>query len=300
MRNHSSPRLRWLFAGTAALLLMADAAWAQSYQLTAYARANTNDFRGNVAKSDFQTFDWQDKPQALTLNALDAQSTAGGGGATAQFLGSIGLLKAYASATYPRCCDAQGNNVAFGFANGTAQGSFYDTIVVGGGSLASGTPVSYRLDFRIDGTLSSPAFESGGALSADGIAEARLVDLNSRQEVSIRWDAKTKSTGVYSLVLQTQVGHALGISGMLFAEAYVGSGAVTGRSAESDFYHSAGYTLAPSVAGLNTLGASGHDFATSAVPEPASGWLAAVGLVALGAGQASRRRRPGARWGSLT
>ena len=253
---------------------------AQSYQLTAYTRANTNDFLGNVGKSDYQTFDWQEKPQALTLNALEAQSAAGGGGATASFLGSIGLLKAYASATYPRCCDAQGHTVAYGYANGTVQGSFFDTLVVGGGGLAAGTSVTYRLDLRIDGQLSAPAFESGGALSAEGVAEARLVDRDSRQEAILRWDAKKQATGIYSLSLLTQVGHTLSISGMLFADAYVGSGAVTARSAESDFYHSAGYTLAPSVAGLNTLGASGHDFA-SAVPEPGSALLTGWGLAAL-------------------
>lgn len=263
-------------------LLLASPAWvaAQSYQLTAYTRANTNDFLGNVGKSDYQTFDWQDKPQALALNALDAQSAAGGGGATAGFLGSIGLLKAHASATYPRCCDAQGHTVAYGYANGTAQGSFYDTLVVGGGGLATGTPVSYRLDFRIDGTLGAPSFESGGALSAEGIAEARLVDRDSRQEAFFRWDAKQQATGLYSLTLLTQVGHTLSISGMLFTDAYVGSGAVIARSAESDFYHSAVYTLAPSVAGLNTVGASGHDFA-SAVPEPGSALLAGLGLAAV-------------------
>ena len=76
------------------------------------------------------------------------------------------------------------------------------------------------------------------------------------------------------------MGHTLNISGMLFADAYVGSGAVTARSAESDFYHSAGYTLTPSVSGLNTVGASGHDF-TSAVPEPGSALLAGLGLAAV-------------------
>ncbi len=272
-----------------ALLLAAPVlAAAQSYQLTAYTRANTNDFQGNAGKSDYQDFDLQDKPQALALNALDAQSAAGGGGASASFLGTIGLLKAYASASYPRCCDAQGSTVAYGYANGTAQGSFFDTIVVVGGGLAAGAQVTYRLDVRIDGTLSSPAFESGGALSAEGIAEARLVDRDSRQEARLRWDAKQQAPGIYSLTLDTQVGHTLSISGMLFADAYVGSGAVIARSAESDFYHSAGYSLSPSVAGLNTVGASGHDFA-AAVPEPGSAMLAGLGLAAVFRPWRSRR-----------
>lgn len=290
------PPRRWRHAG--ALLLLAPAcAWAQSYQVTAYTRANTNDFLGNVGKSDYQSFDWVDKPQALALNALQAQSAAGGGGAQARFMGNLGLLKAYATANYPGCCDALGHTVAYGYANGTAQGSFYDTVAVSGAGLATGTAVDYRLDFRIEGTLSSPSFESGGALSADGIAEARLVDLVTRQEVSFRWDAKQKAPGVYSLTLSTQVGHSLAISGMLFAEAYVGSGAATGRSAVANFYNSAGYGLAASVAGLNTVGASGHDYLVSSVPEASALQLGAAGLLVLGArGAMQRRRRAGSRF----
>lgn len=87
------------------------------------------------------------------------------------------------------------------------------------------------------------------------------------------------------------MGHILGISGSLFADAYAGSGAKSARSAESDFYHSAGYTLAPSVAGLNTIGASGHDF-MAAVPEPSSLALAVIGLCSLvGASRAPQRER---------
>ncbi len=287
--SHRRPAPRW--RQLLALLCVAPAwAWAQTYQVTAYTRANTNDFLGNVGKSDYQSFDWLNKPQALALTALQAQSAAGGGGAQAKFIGNLGLLKAYASANYPRCCDALGHTVAYGYANGTAQGSFYDTVLVGGGGLAAGTTVDYRLDFRIEGTLSSPSFESGGALSADGLAEARLVDLVTRQEVSFRWNAKQNAPGVYSLTLSTQVGHSLAISGMLFAEAYVGSGAVSGRSAEANFYNSAGYALATSVAGLNTTGVSGHDYLAAPVPEASAVQLGLAGLLVLGAHGTLRRR----------
>ena len=47
----------------------------------------------------------------------------------------------------------------------------------------------------------------------------------------------------------------------------------------ADFYHSAVYGLVPSVAGLNTVGASGIDFLASApVPEPAGRALLLLGL----------------------
>ena len=86
------------------------------------------------------------------------------------------------------------------------------------------------------------------------------------------------------------MGHSLGVSGMLYAGAYVSSYAQLGRSAVADFYHSAVYRLAPSVAGLNTVGASGHDF-LAPVPE-LSTWVAMLlGLATLGG--LARFRRSG-------
>jgi hypothetical protein len=180
-----------------------------------------------------------------------------------------------------------GHTITIGYTNGTAQGSFYDTIAVTGAGLAPGTPVSYTVDFRISGTLSSPSFELGGYLSAEGLAEVRLRDLTSADSVIFSWDAKKNATGLYSLTLATTVGSSLGLSGMIFADAYVSAYAIGGRSAEADFYHSAAYALRPSVAGLNTLGASGHEFLTP-VPEPATGLLLAAGLLALGLVRRSR------------
>ena len=61
----------------------------------------------------------------------------------------------------------------------------------------------------------------------------------------------------------------------------------------ADFYHSAVYGLVPSVAGLNTVGASGIDFLASApVPEPAGRalLLLGLGLAGLLAARGLRRR----------
>ena len=58
------------------------------------------------------------------------------------------------------------------------------------------------------------------------------------------------------------------------------SNATLARAAEADFSHSAYFYLSPSVAGLNTVGASGHDF-MAPVPEPAAAALLVAGLLAL-------------------
>ncbi|MEK8048885.1 PEP-CTERM sorting domain-containing protein [Ideonella sp. DXS22W] len=266
-----------------------------TYQFSGHARAHavTTYPVPGLGGTDNQDIDLLNQPGATQLQALDSFASTAHGSATARLLGRIGLLKAYAASDYAYCCSG-GVTVQDGYADGTAELRFYDEVLVQGAGLAAGTPVRYRLDLRLDGTVSSPNFEIGGRYSADAIAEARLRDVSSGAAVSLHWDARNQATGVFSLTLDTTVGHTLAIDGMLYAGTYVAAGARVARSAEVDFYHSAGYRLAPSVAGLNTLGASGYDFAT-AVPEPGT-WALMLGGVALGAlRQAGRSCRQGGR-----
>ena len=106
-------------------------------------------------------------------------------------------------------------------------------------------------------------------------------DTRSGVQASLSWDAARQATGVYTLSLATVVGNTLSIQGMLSVGTLVNAGAVIGRSAEVDFYHSVGYHLTPSVAGLNTTGASGTDF-LAPVPEPGTGASLLAGLALLG------------------
>lgn len=287
-----------VLAGVAVLLggLWPTAGMAQIWQLSANLLANAVQFSPGpgVTDSRVDNLDLLNQPAARQLHMREILAqTPVGGLADASFLGHMGLLKAYAAASNPYCCDLQGRVIHVGYSNATVLGRFYDTLLVEGAGLAPGTPVSYRVEFDISGSLSRPVFEMGGFLSVDGLAEVRLRDLSSFQEVSFSWDASRHATGHYALTLGTQVGHSLGLSGMLYAGAYVGSHAQLGRSAVADFYHSAVYSLTPSVAGLNTVGASGHDF-LSPVPEPATGAAMLLGLAVL-AGALRRSRRAGHR-----
>jgi hypothetical protein len=266
-------------------LLLPLAAGAQSWGASAAINATTvlnlpGQPQQAITKVD--NFNFNGQPQALLPTTLSGVSTVNNGGtATAKFQGSIGTLKAYSFAAFAYGYDAQGVGLFTGYSSATAQGSFADAIVVGGAGLAMGTPVSYRVEFSIDGTLSSPSFEIGGFLSASAGATARLTDLQSGQQVSFDWQAGRQATGQYSLTLATQVGHTLQFVGLLNTSAGVTHYAQTGRSAEADFFHTARYALAPSIAGLNTIGASGHDFAVSSVPEPSTGVLLSAALLAL-------------------
>lgn len=279
-------RLSMPGAAALATLLLAGpgAAQAQQYQV----QGNVNTIATRVfpgPRQDVQNvddFNFMDNPQALGQNVLDKTAAVGGGGtAIAQVVGTVGTLKAYAMASYAYGFDAQGYRVLDGYTAASAQGSFYDSIAVSGAGLAVGTPVTYRVDFRIDGMLSSPRFEMGGFLSADAAGQVRLRDNTSGQDALLQWDASRQGTGTYSLTLATEVGHTLGLSGMLYASAYVSAYAALARTAEADFSHSAYFYLAPSVAGLNTTGASGHDF-MAPVPEPGAALLMCAGLLALG------------------
>ena len=247
-----------------------------TYQLTATARSHATfslPLPGD-SDTDAQNLNLLNQPAAATLQRLDTAASVPDGSATGLFLGRIGLLKAHATSGYARCC-VDGATLLLGQADAAVQGSFYDEVLVGGAGLAAGTPVVYQLSLRISGTVSSPSFESGGNLSATALADARLRDTRSGQQVSLSWDAARQATGVYTLSLATAVGNTLSIQGMLSAGTLVNAGAVIARSAEVDFVSAAAFDLTPSVAGLNTVGASGTDF-LAPVPEPATVllWLA--------------------------
>jgi hypothetical protein len=265
---------------------------AQSYGAYGSINNSGNLLLHNQPREDFNfgdNFGFTDNPQALVPTSLSRVATVSNGGtSTSLFKGSIGNLKAYSSAYFPYGYDAQGHGLFSGYASSITQGSFADKLLVSGAGLAVGTPVSYRMDFSIDGTLSSPSFEIGGFLSTSAGATATLSDMQSGEQVNFNWDASKQATGIYSLVLSTQVGHTLQFVGGLNTTAYVSHYAQIGRNAKADFYNSALYSLTPSVAGLNTVGASGHNFLTP-VPEPSTWALLICGLLT-GARLQSRRR----------
>lgn len=261
--------LRWACVLGLAALVQPGTALAYGYSLTANVITEANNFPEGARQEGHLQLD--SDPRAFSLQALDrAAQVSNGGKAVGLFLGSVGLLKAYASAATP---------LGGGLVTSTVTSSFVDTIAVSGAGLAVGTPVSYRLDFSIQGSVLPPP--AGALPTAFADARVMLQDDNSYQAVSFRWSDKTMATGVYSLVLNTQVGHSLVLYANLDVGAQVGSNSQTGRFAEADFYHSARYALTASVAGLNVTGQSGHDYTVSAVPEPSSWALMAVGLAAV-------------------
>lgn len=288
----SAHRLPWA-AATAGLLAWGPAtAWAQLSSLTVTTVVTSvmtaPEPREDRSRPTYLVL--SDVPAAATLQRIDdALQTSNGGSAEVKFLGRIGLLKAYAAASHPYCCTIGGQLVTTGFSNATVDAIFGDTVAVTGAGLAEGTAVQYTVGLHITGSISSPSFEMGGHVGVSGVAEVRLEDRITRELVTLRWNAANQAPGLYTLTLNTRVGHQLSITGMLNVGASVDSSATTARSGVADFYNTAVYTLRPSVAGLNTVGASGTDF-LAPVPEPATAASLLAGLVLLGV---VRRRRGG-------
>ena len=90
------------------------------------------------------------------------------------------------------------------------------------------------------------------------------------------------------MTIDIYVGHSLLLGDHLAvsADSYSHNAATT--SSVGDFYSSAHYFLVPSVAGLNTVGASGFDFISTPVPEPSSSMVHGYRL----AGSAAVARLP--------
>ena len=104
-------------------------------------------------------------------------ATYAGGSGVGEFEAASGCCGHLPGQLPPGGFDAQGHRVNYGYAGSAVQARFYDTIAVTGAGLAVGTPVSYTVNFSITGSLSGPNFEMGGFLSADGLAEVRLRDM---------------------------------------------------------------------------------------------------------------------------
>lgn len=266
------------------LALLPDTSHAASYGASGSIRTSAEYRPANGAlegNNDVLGFGFTDDPRALLPNVLSTASGVSiGGSASAMFKGSIGSLKAYSLATFPLGIGPFNTLLFTGNAKASAGGDFFDLLTVSGAGLAVGTPVSYRLDFSIDGTVTPASSQPSDPFYAYAIASVVLRDLSDGQRVMFDWNTSANTPGVYSLNLATKVGNTLKIEGSLGTATGVDALSPVVRRAEADFYHSALYSLTPSVAGLNTTGASGHSFLTP-VPEPATWALFASGLLGL-------------------
>lgn len=278
-------RAKWGVLVLVGLCLPQQQALAQAYEVVAYAQATAYSATPaqDLTQSQLLRFNAPD-PRASQVQVADAKVLLGvGGNASAHVSAGIGVLKAYADAGYAYQATLDG------LASSNAQAGFYDTVKVYGAGLAAGTPVSYRVDLAINGTVSHVLGALGSPFaSASAFALLRVLDTSSNQRVEFEWNAASFASGVYSVTINTQVGHDLYMTGILslFAQAKPSVDPTGSHFAVADFAHTLNYTMAPSVAGLNTVGMSGHEFEAAAVPEPAQ-WLSLLvglgGLVGLGA-----------------
>ena len=262
------------------------------YQVSGIVNTHVHSFSTLPYQTDvgYQDFNYLNQPQARGVVQIEDQAhVAGGGTAFGRVSAQPGVLKAWSWSTHPAWTEGRS---PYDHAASEIRSTFADTILVQGAGLAVGTPVQYRLSFRIEGSTSLPVFEMGGALAASVSADVRLRDLTGAT-VGMGWDSNRDDEGWYTMLLDTEVGSELLLSGGLSATTYV-TAVARNRFAEADYGRSSYFYLTPSVAGLNTVGASGHDFTLpdtggNTVPVPATLGLALGGLMALGLARVAAR-----------
>jgi hypothetical protein len=279
------------------------AAWlvAASLFLPGMAAAQTHEVRGSAIASAYQLTPLEDvtrspsflfsapQPGASLPQTADGNVLLSNGArAQAKVTAAMGTLKAYAHAAYAY------STTITGMATANASVTFSDTVPVQGGALPMGTPVTYRFDVSVDASfqqlLGTPGAD-GNFVYALATALVRVRDTTTQEQVQFTWDPRVQSNGLYSVNINTTVGSQLYLTGNIQATAQATSYGVplSPHTATADLGHTALYYLVPSVAGLNTMGLSGHDYVTAAVPEPAT-WVTLLGgLVLLGARRGARR-----------
>ena len=163
-----------------------------------------------------------------------------------------------------------------------------DTIQAGGPGILPGARMRYTVGIDISGSFER--LGANGPVSSAASLNVILKDWATYQRGELSWAAAVRGTGHFEFYLDTFAGNYLELYSSLSTSAY-GGGSV-GANASADLSHTVRMTLTPSIAGANTLGASGFNYAVSAVPETSSWAMLVSGLLTLGwvyRGRAQRR-----------
>jgi hypothetical protein len=207
---------------------------------------------------------------------------------------ALGTLRAFATTNNP------GTSALFRNTQSQAIADMSDVIAVTNSMGA--TSNTYHYTVVVNGSL-SPAVGGGGQFPvASGLV---VVDFNTTPfgcpaagcgdpGVIHNWDsssgdAKGSST-VYGGNFTVNVGASFQMRATLEAESGVNAMAFQSGIGTANYGSTVHIYLDAVTPGANTVGVSGYDYATAAVPEPASAWLALCGLLALGGWL--RRRLP--------
>jgi hypothetical protein len=210
-------------------------------------------------------------------------------------IAALGTLKAFATTNNP------GTSALFRNTQSRAIADMSDVIAVTNSLGASSN--TYHYTVVVNGSL-SPAVGGGGAFpAASGLV---AVDFNTSPfncpaggcgdaGVIANWDSGSGnpkgSSTVYGGSFTLNVGASFQMRATLDVSSGVNAFAFQSGTGTADYGSTVHVYLDAVTPGANTVGAGGFDYATAAVPEPASAWLALCGLVVM-AGRV-RRRKPG-------
>ena len=201
----------------------------------------------------------------------------------------FGLLGAYAQTT-ATSVDAFYNVQSRGDAEMT---DFITATNTGGSALTT-----YHYTVTVHGSLSAPVGCGGLWPCADGSVS---VGFNTSpwtycptcQGVVDNWSSASGKAAdtVYSGSFSMATGMTFQMRLWLDTASYVNLYPTQSATATADYGSTVSLRLSAVTPGANTVGVSGHDYATSPVPEPATGRMAAMGLLVV-LGTAALRCRP--------
>ncbi len=202
-------------------------------------------------------------------------------------IAALGTLKAYATTTNP------GTSPLFRNTQSKASADMSDVIAVTNSQGASSN--TYKYTVVVNGSLSPQVGVIGLFPLARGLV---AVDFNTSPfgcpaagcgdaGVIANWDSESSgpkgSSTTYSGSFTLNTGASFQMRSTLEVTSGVNAFAFQTASGTADYSGTVHVYLDAVTPGANTIGVSGYNYATAAVPEPASAWLALCGLLALGA-----------------
>lgn len=289
-----------LGCGLACVAASASAATA-SLQVGSFAGDTANDVANCIAGAhsgnDLRFCgDSSSVPAAVAGSAASGNSStsfADGVTTSAWGIAALGTLRAYATTRNP------GTSALFRNTQSQATADMSDVIAVTNSLGASSN--TYKYTVVVTGSLSPQVGAVGLFPYARGVV---IVDFNTSPfgcpasgcggaGVIANWDSASSDpkgdSTAYGGTFTLNVGASFQMRATLEAMSGVNAFAFQSASSTADYGSTVHVYLDAVTPGANTVGVSGYNYATAAVPEPASAWLAGGGLLALG-GWIRRRR----------
>ena len=209
---------------------------------------------------DYHTATITTNPGLLVGTTITStNSVITGGNTNGLAFGAMGHLRVKSYAYEPYGYDAFGHAILAGGTGSDSRAQFTEYLALTHPSLPVGTPVTITATFTISGSRTSPDAGNAGAFSTYAVGTVAIGD-GVNGIASPTWASSPPYVGgrVLTIALNTQTGRTLFVTGQLQTSSSINQNAILVRSLEADY--TGRVTLSSSVAGVNLVGTSGHNY----------------------------------------